>query len=68
MTADEKLLMERVMKRDGLISDKVKDRLKNQMSQHDKIKLADYVITNDGDISHLKDESLKLTKKIMKEF
>lgn len=37
----------RVMKRDGMKENEVKQRMKSQMSDEEKIKLSDYVIIND---------------------
>lgn len=46
--APEDLLVERVMKRDSITRKQVLQRLENQMSQKQKTKLADYIITNDN--------------------
>ena len=39
----------RVMKRDGVSQEQVEARMRNQMSDDDKMSLADYIINNDGD-------------------
>lgn len=46
--APEDILIERVMKRDDISRREVLDRLKNQMDQEEKKKLADYLIPNDN--------------------
>lgn len=40
--------IDRVMKRDNISKEKVLERINNQMSDDDKIKLSDYVIYNDN--------------------
>jgi len=46
--APEEILIERVMKRDGLSRQEVLNRLQNQMDQEHKKQLADYLILNDN--------------------
>ncbi len=46
--ADEKIMIERVAKRDNISEEEVLNRLKNQMLQKEKVKLADFVINNSG--------------------
>jgi dephospho-CoA kinase len=47
--ASEATRVKRVMQRDGVIEEKIKERIKNQMSDEERLKLADYVINNDED-------------------
>jgi dephospho-CoA kinase len=47
--ADEKIRIERVMKRDSISEELVKERIKNQMSDSEKINLVDYVLENSND-------------------
>ncbi|MCO4291479.1 dephospho-CoA kinase [Solitalea sp. MAHUQ-68] len=47
VTAPEDLRINRVMQRDGSSEDEVKSRIKNQFSEEEKLKLADYIILND---------------------
>lgn len=49
VASDEKLMIERVAKRDNVNVDDVEARLRNQMSQEEKIAKADFVIKNYGD-------------------
>lgn len=46
--APEELRIKRVMQRDGTSREQVLQRIKNQWNQERKEKLADYIITNDG--------------------
>lgn len=48
VTADESTRISRVMLRDNCTEDKVMDRIKSQISESDRIKLADFVIINDS--------------------
>lgn len=57
--APEKLRINRVCKRDNTTEEKVIERIKNQMADKKKIKLADYVIYND-DIQMLIPQVLKI--------
>ncbi|HTB05784.1 MAG TPA: dephospho-CoA kinase [Bacteroidia bacterium] len=47
VTAPEKLRIERVMARDGLSETTIRERMKNQWSEEEKIKRAAFVIQND---------------------
>ena len=47
--ADEKIRIERVMKRDSISEELVKERIKNQMPDSEKINLVDYVLENSDD-------------------
>lgn len=47
--APEKVRLQRVMKRDASTESEVKNRMDKQLSDTDKIQLADYVITNTGE-------------------
>lgn len=46
--APQALRMKRVLQRPGMTREKVLQRMANQMSDEEKIKLCDYSITNDG--------------------
>ena len=48
VTAPEDLRVERVMQRDGFSREQIQARLAAQIPEAEKIKLADYVIVNDG--------------------
>ena len=61
VTCPEDLRIERVMARDGVEAQSVKDRMARQWSDADKVKLADHVIDNSPDVS-LIDQVLALHK------
>ncbi len=61
VTCPEDLRIERVMARDGVEAQAVKDRMARQWSDADKVKLADHVIDNSPDVS-LIDQVLALHK------
>ena len=46
--ADENIRIGRVIKRDNISEEKVRDRIKNQMTDRQKIKLVDYIIENNN--------------------
>ena len=48
VSAPEDLRIHRVMKRDGINREDVLARIKNQLSEEERIRLADVVIVNDG--------------------
>ncbi|POY36111.1 dephospho-CoA kinase [Solitalea longa] len=47
VTAPEELRIKRVMTRDGSSENEVKSRIKNQLNEEEKVKLADFIILND---------------------
>jgi len=47
VTAPEALRLQRVMKRDNITREAVKERMKNQLSESIKMRLCQFVITND---------------------
>lgn len=49
VVANENERIDRVMKRDKITEEMVKQRMKNQLSDNEKIKLADFVIGNNDD-------------------
>ena len=53
VSCPEKIRFERVLKRDGNSSESVKKRMKNQISEAERIKYADFVIDNFGSESDL---------------
>ena len=46
VTAPQDIRIDRVMKRDGMERKNISDRIKNQLSDTEKIPLADFVIIN----------------------
>jgi dephospho-CoA kinase len=63
--ADELIRIERVIKRDKTTVNEVKNRINNQLSDSDRIKLADYTIYNNGD-KMLLPQILEIHNKILK--
>lgn len=61
VTAPEKLRIERVMKRDNISEKQTLERMKNQLSDEEKIKKSDFIITN-TDLKSTKKEIKKLHK------
>lgn len=62
--ASEEIRLERVMQRDNILAEKVKERMKNQMSDDAKMKLADITIYNDNNIMILP-QILEVHKKLL---
>lgn len=62
VTADEKIRTQRVMKRDSITKEQILQRMKQQMSEQEKISKADYVINNSSTIENLYLETEKLYK------
>lgn len=48
VTAPEELRIQRVMKRDNTSKEKIQQRIRNQMDEQEKVKKADFVLSNDG--------------------
>lgn len=63
---NEKVQLDRLMKRDSISSEDALKRIRSQMSQEDKKKMADYLIDNSGDLEVLENEVEKLIKEIRK--
>ena len=47
VSAPEKLRIERIMQRDGVSEEQVKQRMQNQWPERKKVQLADFVVVND---------------------
>lgn len=61
---DEKIQLDRIRKRDGISEKEVFDRIKNQMSQNEKQKFADFIIDNSFDFKNLEIEVDNFLKKL----
>ena len=48
VTAPEELRIQRVMQRDGVTEEQVRARMRGQLTELEKLKLADFVVVNDG--------------------
>jgi dephospho-CoA kinase len=60
VTAPMDLRMQRVSHRDQVDTEEVIARIKNQLPDEEKIKLADFVITNDKDLENLRTQVLAI--------
>jgi len=65
VTAPLNVRMQRVSERDHLQVEEIMARVKNQLPEEEKVKLADYVVINDSGLDHLKDQVMKLHQKLM---
>ncbi len=68
VVADEKIRIERVMKRDDISEEQIRQRMNNQWTDEQRIKLSDYVIENNSDLDALKNEFHQLYKNLLKQF
>jgi len=56
--------VERISKRDNLQTEDIMARVRNQMPEEEKLKQADFVITNDGSLDNLKEQVLNIHQKL----
>ena len=63
VTSPERLRIARVRQRDGATVAEVRARIRNQMPQKEKAKLADDVIRNNGSLEHLYAQTARLIEK-----
>jgi dephospho-CoA kinase len=64
VTAPLETRVERVTQRDRSNSDDVMARVNNQLPEEEKVKLADYVIVNDGDMERLREQVLRVNEEL----
>lgn len=64
VTAPLEKRLERIIERDNTSEDEVMTRVRNQMEEKDKLKLADYVIVNDKDLASLQQQVLTIHEQI----
>ena len=67
VTAPLNTRMKRVSLRDSVEIDEVMTRVRNQLPEEEKVKLADIVIKNDKDLEHLKKQVLKIHELLLAE-
>jgi dephospho-CoA kinase len=67
VTAPTEMRIDRVRARDGATRSEVEARIQNQMDQNYKVKCADYVIENDGDLSSCRQAVHAIHKNILSE-
>ena len=65
---DEKTQLERLTRRDGLTLKEALSRIKSQMPLSEKVKRADFVIDNSGDLSYTKRQVEEMWKRILERF
>jgi len=68
VVAEEKIRIERVMKRDEISEEQIRQRMNNQWTDEQRIKLSDFVIENNSDLETLKAAFHKLYKNLLKQF
>jgi dephospho-CoA kinase len=66
VTAPETIRIDRAMQRDGATEEAIRSRIKNQLSEEEKIKLSDFVINNTEEFSLLQ-QTLALHNYILSE-
>ena len=64
VTAPESLRIQRVMQRDGLMQEQVQARIRSQLPEEEKQKLADFLIQNDG-TQHLIPQVVAIHQKLI---
>ena len=67
VTADLEVRIERIINRDGIDRSDIIDRINNQMSDSQKIAMADFVIDNSGNLENLYHQIDKLIERISDE-
>ncbi len=60
VAASEEICVKRVVARSGLTEEEVRARLKNQWPLEDKLRLADFVVWNEGTLEELKNQAVSL--------
>ncbi|SFN00112.1 dephospho-CoA kinase [Algoriella xinjiangensis] len=63
---DKEKRIQRIMARDGFTEEQVMARINNQISDEERIQKSDFIIDNNGDLTHLKNEVEKTFIKIKK--
>lgn len=65
--ADMDIRIHRIMQRDGLDRESIISRINNQMSDEEKIGIADYVINNSGSLETLYEQIDQLLERVLNE-
>jgi len=65
---DDDIQLDRLIKRDKISKNQAKNMIESQMSQDEKIKLADFVIKNNSKISYAKESLNEIINKIQMDF
>ena len=65
---DEDIQLDRLIKRDKISKNQAKNMIESQMSQDEKIKLADFVIKNNSEINYAKKSLIEIVDKLQIDF
>ncbi|MFN8297946.1 MAG: dephospho-CoA kinase [Chitinophagales bacterium] len=65
VTAPLAVRLKRVSDRDNISTEDIMARIKHQLPEEEKVKLADFVITNDKDPEHLKEQVLLIHQQLV---
>ncbi len=65
VTAPLEIRIERVMYRDNSTKEEIIARINHQLPDEEKVKLADYVIENSGDLEYLEGQVLEIHEKLI---
>ncbi len=65
VTAPLDVRVNRVSLRDNADLETVMARVRNQLPEEEKLKLADFVIANDGDMNHLREKVLQINAQLL---
>ena len=57
ITCNEEIQINRIQKRDNCSKEEALSRINSQMTQEEKVKYANYVLDNSGDLKTLKDKT-----------
>lgn len=66
--ANEEVRINRVKKRDGLDSEQIRQRMKNQWTDEQRIELSDFVISNNEGLDQLQSKFEEVYKELLKRF
>ncbi len=66
--ADEEIRIKRVTGRDDVSAEQVRDRMKNQLDEEQRIQLSDFVISNNAGLPELRLEFDKVYKELLSRF
>lgn len=64
VTADPEIQIKRIKKRDGVSNKEVEARIDSQVSNSDKIKNADFIVTNNSDLTNVEKQVKSIWKSI----
>jgi dephospho-CoA kinase len=64
VSANEKVRTERLLQREGMTRELIQNIFKAQISEMERLKYADHVIHNEGDVEELEKQTFKILKKI----